>query len=363
MLTRIVHQVELLFDRLKYRIGARLERRVSPMIIPYMGYGTRENLNFKGRVLEDNGIRQVKATDGVWRNMVNTYRRFESDEIPRARLRASFQGITQEIVADEEGFFELTIELDEPLSADLGWERVSLELSEPKDHDGRKPRAEGRLLIVSPEAEYGIISDIDDTVIHTGVPNRLKMARTVLLKNAYSRKPIGGVPQFYRALQLGMNEERLNPLFYVSSSPWNLYDHFQELFQIHEIPIGPITLRNWGIERDSMLAVKTRKYKLAAIREILDRFPHLPFILIGDSGEEDPEVYMEVIRLYPGQIIIAYIRKVRNDPSRFEQIRQLAEEAQALGSTLLLVDDPYAMAKDASQRGLIDLPAALQPSK
>jgi phosphatidate phosphatase APP1 len=360
MLTRIVHQVEMIFDRLKYRLGARLNRRVSPMIMPYVGYGTNERIFFRGRVLEDNGIGPVKDTDGIWRNIVNMYRRFESDEIPQARLMASFRGNTQEIVADEEGFFEAAIELDEPLPTDLGWGRVTLELVDPKLGKG-ETHSEGRLLIVSPQAEYGIISDIDDTVVHTGVPNRLKMARTVFLKNAYSRKPILGIRQFYRALQAGRQVKLSNPLFYVSSSPWNLYDHFQELFQIHDIPIGPITLRNWGIERDSMMAIKTRKYKLAAICEIMDRFPYLPFILIGDSGEEDPEVYREVIRLYPGQILIAYIRMVRDDPSRFEQIRLLAKEAEDSGSALLLAEDPIEMAKDAAQRGLINLSPGFQP--
>lgn len=360
MLTRVVHQAEVTFDRLKYRLGARLNSRASPMIVPYVGYSAKGKIYFKGRVLEDNGIRPVKDTDSIWRNMVNMYRRFESDEIPQARLMAIFQGNTQEIVADEEGFYEAAIEFDHPQPVDQGWGNVTLELLEPKVGEG-KIRTEGRLLIVSLEAEYGIISDIDDTVVHTGVPDRLKMARTVFLKNAYSRTPINGVPQFYRALQMGKNGKSPNPLFFVSSSPWNLYDHFQELFQIHGIPNGPITLRNWGIERDSMLAVKTRKYKLAAIREILDRFPDLMFILIGDSGEEDPEVYSEVIRLHPGQILLAYIRKVKEDPSRFEQIRRLAEEAKESGSAIVLARDPQEMAKDATQRGLINLPPAFQP--
>ena len=361
VVARIVHNAEISFDWLKYRIGSRLNGRDSYMIIPYVGIGSREFINIKGRVLEDNGVSPVKDTDRVWQNMLNMYRRFESDEIPNALVLARFQGIAKEIVADEEGFFEVTIEINEPLSSDLGWQDVRLELLEPVISNNGNTLAEGRVLIVSPEASYGIISDIDDTVVHTGVPNRLKMARTVFLKNAYSRSPINGIPPFYRALQVGGLGKSANPLFYVSSSPWNLYGHFQELFQIHNIPSGPITLRNWGIERQSLVAIKTRKFKLAAIREILDRFPDLPFILIGDSGEEDPEVYTEVMRLYPGQILIAYIRGVRSDPRRNEEIRLLAKQAVEMGSALLLAQDIQEMAQDAARRGLIKLSPALQP--
>lgn len=363
VVTRMIHKAETSFDWLKYSIGSRFNSRVSPVILPYIGYGSQKFIHIKGRVLEEHGILPVKDTDRIWHNMLNTYRRFESDEIPKARVQATFQGVIQEVTADEEGFFDVTMELSEELPVDLGWGQISLELLEPKSPKDGNPDAIGRVLVVSPKAEYGIISDIDDTVVHTGVPNRLKMARTVFLKNAYSRKPVKGVSPFYHALQAGKRGKALNPLFYVSSSPWNLYDHFQEFFQIHDIPSGPITLRNWGIERQSLLAIKNRKFKLAAIREILGRFPDLRFVLIGDSGEEDTEVYSEVMRLHPGQVLIAYIRKVRDDPPRAEEIRQMVMQAEEVGSALLLAQDAGEMARDAAQRGLINLPPALQPGE
>ena len=363
VITRMIHKAETSFDWVKYSIGSRFNSRVSPVILPYIGYGSQKFIHIKGRVLEEHGILPVKDTDRIWHNIANMYRRFESDEIPKARVLASFQEVVQEVTADEEGFFDVTMELSVSVPAGLGWGQISLDLLEPKLPEDGNPGAVGRVLIVSPEAEYGIISDIDDTVVHTGVPNRLKMARTVFLKNAYSRKPVKGVPPFYRALQAGKLGKGQNPLFYVSSSPWNLFDHFQEFFQIHDIPSGPITLRNWGIERQSLLAIKNRKFKLAAIREILGRFPELRFVLIGDSGEEDTEVYSEVMRLHPGQILIAYIRKVRDDPSRSEEIRQMARQAEEMGSALLLAQDAGEMARDAAQRGLINLPPALQPGE
>jgi phosphatidate phosphatase APP1 len=189
----------------------------------------------------------------------------------------------------------------------------------------------------------------------------IKLARTVLLKNARTRLPLKGVAGFYKALQLGRNGSGRNPLFYVSSSPWNMYDLFQEFFQIHNIPVGPIFLRDWGFERQSMVAVNNRKYKLEAIRNILDKFSNLNFILIGDSGEKDAEIYTEIIQSYPGRILTAYIRRVRQDLQRQNEIQELANQVEGLNSILLYAEDTQVMAEHAAQSGWIKLSPASQP--
>jgi phosphatidate phosphatase APP1 len=344
------------FDNLKYRLGSQLNGQVPFMIMPYLGFGSAEFIELKGRVIEDTGIRPSRETDRIWHNLLNMYRRFESDEVPFARIAARFQGVERIIDADEEGFFEVFLRLGQPIAADQTWQQVELELLDPESSGTGRVRADGRALIVSPRAEFGVISDVDDTVVHTGVKRPLKMARTVLLKNARTRMPLDGVAVFYKALQGGRN-----PLFYVSSSPWNMYDLFQEFFQIHDIPVGPIFLRNWGIERQSMLAENNRQYKLDAICNILEKFPNLNFILIGDSGEKDAEIYTEIIQSYPGRIMAAYIRRVRRDLQRQNEIQELAEEVEKSGSVLVYAEDTQVMAEHAAQRGWISLPPASQP--
>ncbi|MBE9474465.1 MAG: DUF2183 domain-containing protein, partial [Chloroflexi bacterium] len=276
---RLTHAVEEIFDRIKYR---QVNGTKPLTIIPYLGFGSAEFLDLKGRVLEDSGIKPSRETDRIWNNLLNMYRRFESDEVPYARIIARFQHIEQEITADEEGFFKVSFRFDQLLTSEGSWQNVELELLEPKVSSSEIVRALGQALIVSPQAEFGVISDIDDTVVHTGVTSRLKMVFTILLKNAHTRLPLEGVAKFYNALQQGSDGEGCNPLFYVSSSPWNMYDLFREFFQINDIPVGPIFLRDWGFERQTMLAVKNRKYKLDSICNILDSFPDLKFILIGD---------------------------------------------------------------------------------
>lgn len=360
-MARLVHFIERIFDWLKYRIGEWFQSDASLIIIPYMGYGSGKFIAMKGRILEDTGIRPSRKTDRPWDNLINMYRRFESDEVPHARVLARFQGIEQDIRANEEGYFEVSFRFDEPISINSRWQQIQLELLEPQNPGNSRPTAKGTVMIVSPQADFGVISDIDDTVVHTGVTSRLKLASTILLKNAYTRLPLRGVAEFYTALQIGSSENVRNPLFYVSSSPWNMYDLFREFLQINDIPDGPIFLRDWGFEANSLLAENNRKYKLGAIYTILESFSDLKFILIGDSGEEDPEIYAQVIQDYPQRILGVYIRDVKHDAKRIDEIWGLANQVESYGSEMVLAEDAHIMAAHAASQGWIGLPPASQP--
>jgi phosphatidate phosphatase APP1 len=323
-------------------------------IAAYRGYGTPDCLFLKGRALEDRGIRPAGQTDSAWRNLSNMYRRFESDEIPGAQLLARFGGVEQAVVADDEGFFEARLAPDEPLPDDRLWHTVELTLLQPRSAGQGEVRATGQVLVPPPTAQLGVISDIDDTVIRTNATSLVRMLRATFLQNARTRLPFPGVAALYRALQSGADGATLNPLFYVSSSPWNIYDMLEEFFAFQQIPEGPLLLRNWGFsatERQS--PSRHREHKLEAIRQILDTYVGLPFVLIGDSGQEDPEIYREVVGRYPNRIRAIYIRNVSRSARRISAIQALAEEVAAAGSTLVLADDTLAAARHAAEQNWI----------
>jgi phosphatidate phosphatase APP1 len=200
-----------------------------------------------------------------------------------------------------------------------------------------------------------VISDIDDTVLQSNVTSLFKVARATFLGNARVRLPFEGVAAFYRALHRGRTGNMLNPMFYVSGSPWNLYDLLSEFFNLQEIPIGPVLfLRDWGLTEQGFLPIKNRAHKLSYITEIIVTFKDLSFILIGDSGQEDPEIYSEVIALYPNRIKAVYIRNVSRDPKRIDEINTLAEKALKAGSVLVLAETTLPLAEHAAQQGWID---------
>jgi phosphatidate phosphatase APP1 len=276
--------------------------------------------------------------------------RFESDEVPGARVRLVHPGGEVEVTTDEEGYFEAWFEPRPPFAADALWHRVRLSLP---GADGEEAPVEAPVLVPAAGAAFGVISDLDDTVVQTGATSLLRMARTVFLSNARTRLPFPGVAAFYRALQRGAGDVPANPVFYVSSSPWNLHDLLAEFLELRGIPDGPLLLRDWGISAQEALPTGHAGHKLAAIRRILDLFPALPFLLIGDSGQEDPEIYHRVVHDHPDRILAVYIRNVTPRPERAAAIRALAEEVVAAGSTLLLGDDTLTAARDAASRGWI----------
>jgi phosphatidate phosphatase APP1 len=341
------HAAEMRFDRFRFGFKRRFGLLDPFEILPYRGYGSRRELLLKGRVLEVGGITRAGQDDAVWKNLRNMARRFASDEVAGARVRGSFGGIQVEVVADEEGFFDARFELPEPLAGPTRWHPVELELVHPESPDGRTVRSTGQALVPN-EARFGVISDIDDTVVRSSATNVLKMTWIVLLNNAHTRLPFEGVAAFYEALQRGAEGRAYNPIFYVSSSPWNIYDVLEDFLDVHGVPAGPLFLKDWSLT----VLGKHRAHKLGIIRTLLRTYPELPFVLIGDSGEEDPEIYHQAVREHPGRIRVIYIRDVTT-AERDAQVRAIAREVAGFGAEMILAPDTVVAAEHAAVEGLI----------
>jgi len=349
-LEKFVHKVEQKVDaqRQKYAPGSGAAR-----IDAYRGYGCADRAYLKGRVLRGNPVPASEEGAGVLMNVANMIQRFESDEVAGARVRIRVPGGDLVVTTDEEGFFEAWVDPRPPFGGGALWHTLELELELERPASDPPHKCQAQVLVPPAESAFGVISDLDDTVVKTGATSLLRMARTTFLSNARTRVPFPGVAAFYRALQKGAGESPFNPIFYVSSSPWNLHDLLTEFLTLQKIPIGPLLLRDWGLNSNETLSTRHAGHKLSGIRRILDLFPALPFILIGDSGQEDPEIYHRVVHDYPDRITAVYIRNVTPRPDRLGAIKKLAEEVEKAGSTLLLTDDTLAAARHAASKGWI----------
>jgi phosphatidate phosphatase APP1 len=341
------HAVEGRFDRFRFGLKERFGLLDPFEILPYRGYGTLRETFLKGRVLEVTGITRSGQNDTVWKNLRNMARRFASDEVAGARVRASFGRIQVEAAADEEGFFDARFELPELLGGPTKWHPVELELLSPESPAREPVRSTGQVLVPN-EARVGVISDIDDTVVHSSATSVLKMAWIVLLNNAHTRLPFEGVAAFYEALQRGADGRAYNPIFYVSSSPWNIYDVLEDFLDVHGVPAGPLFLKDWSLT----VLGKHRAHKLGIIRMLLRTYPELPFVLIGDSGEEDPEIYRQAVREHSGRIRAIYIRDVTT-AERDAEVRAIAREVRGLGVEMVLTPETGVAAEHAAAEGLI----------
>jgi phosphatidate phosphatase APP1 len=199
-----------------------------------------------------------------------------------------------------------------------------------------------------------VISDIDDTIMETGVANKARMLWNLFVQGPRSRVAFPGMAALLQALHRGVSGTEVNPMLYVSRGPWSIYEILDEFFNVHAIPIGPILfLREWGLTLQSPLPRRAEDHKLELIRNMLRLYRNLPFVLIGDSGQRDPEIYAQIVCEHPGRVLAIYIRNVSRDPARRRAIEDLALEVVAAGSSLLLAADSLAMAKHAIDHRLI----------
>lgn len=346
----LIHRVETFFDRLKLGYKWRYDRWKHLRIVLYRGYGTQERIYFRGRVLDDKDVDIEDEPQNAWQNILNTWRRIETDEIPGARVAVHVGGRRLDLVTDEDGFFEADVEVAELPQADGPWHRIRAELLKPESDE--PVVEEGHVLIPRNDAEFAVVSDIDDTVVKTGAADSLRMARTVVLNNATTRVPFPGVSGFYKALEEGPDRRGHNPTFYVSSSPWNFYGMFEAFKRVHDIPLGPLFLKDYGFSEDKFFKSGHGSHKMGHIRKLLEIYPDLPFVLIGDSGQEDPEIYREIVRSHPGRIRAVYVRDVTT-PRRDREVRSIAREVEELGAEMILVQDSIEAGEHAAEVGLI----------
>lgn len=337
-------------SRFRERVRERLDERDPVQIVAYMGYGTGDYLYIKGRVLEHKDVESVQE-DNRWRNLVKTYRRFDTEGIAACKVRVNYYGQTMELTTNEEGYFCFDGNIETIKKKTDIWQALEAYLLEAPIEVETPLETEGAILIPDAAAQIGVISDLDDTVIQTNVTSTMKMLYNTFFKNAHTRRALQGVPAFYRALHKGQDNQQANPLFYVSHSPWNLYDMLEDFMEINRIPYGPILLRDFSARQgEAIVDYKTHKYD--SVVRIMRTYPQLSFILIGDSAEKDVDIYREVARAFPGRVAAIYIRSVQHK-RKDERVQKIADREDNV--EIVLVKDSLEAAKHAASKGLISL--------
>ena len=286
---------------------ARLRRSASRppkdfRIEPYHGHGGSGGIVVRGRVLDDPPPSEAVEGEGVRAAVLRTLRGFVTDELPGVPLRITVAGASAETVTDAEGYFPVRLR---PAADRLTspWTSGTVELNGGyRGLDGSYATA-FEVRVTGPDARFGMVSDIDDTILETGVQRLWQMIRRTLTGSALTRTAFTGAPELYHDLAV-----TANPVFYVSASPWNLHGFLLGFLAHRGFPTGPVLLR------DLLGTSAGSEQKADRIREVLELHPELKFILLGDSGERDPEIYADVVRDFPGRILAAYIREVRLDP-------------------------------------------------
>ncbi len=333
-LTELAKDVHREWDKLVDRLRWGHDKPID--VANYTGFGRPDYLYLTGRVLRDRGIGRDER-DQLWHNLVNNFKRFNSREIDGAEVEITWGGHTFTRITNSEGYFQVEHHCDPkeaPHYDDKLWQEATVRVvSTPLN--GKVDFVSHSNVILPREAEFGIISDIDDTILKTDVTSRFKLKTMMhtLLKNATNRRTFEGVADFYLALETGPDGEGANPFFYVSNSPWNLYDLLLDFLHLNNLPRGPILLRDFGLpSEDIPQTYKTHKADM--VDKILTTYPDLPFILLGDSGEADTDIYLEAARNNPDRILCIYIRDVKHE-ERAQRIEDLIEDISDINVKLV----------------------------
>lgn len=310
----LLHKTAILAERV-WDLVRPARKPTSPYIDPFIGYAAPQGIHLRGRVLNGKPVADLPADSSAWSNLRNMIARFVTHELPD--MEVAVDGATTR--TGEEGYFSL----DLPLPADR---RAAFEANLP----GHDARVELPVVIPHRDAKFGIISDIDDTLISTQAWSLARNIFNTMTGNAASRQVFPDAVAFLEHLHAGVN-----PVFYVSSSPWNLHAFLLEIFRRNNLIEGPLFLRDLGISEDKFIKGTHGAHKGEMIGKILEANPGLDFVLMGDTGQHDPEVYHAAIKRYPDRFKNAWFRIAgrsleEEDRRWMEKIRELGVEAKAV---------------------------------
>lgn len=284
----------------------------------YDGYGSAGHFSIEGRVIESENMSQAREHDSWWRNLWRNVRLLKNSEREKLPLSVTVHDFQTRVTTDEEGYFRIAATPPQPLAA--GWHAVVAQ--------GPRTQGAGRLLIVPPGNAVGLISDIDDTVMVSEVPDKKKLLNNTFLKNPQQRQAFQGTAALYKRLLAQNVQPEAAPLFYVSASPRQLATNITAFLEQNGFPRGVLVTKLInGDARDPLRDQK--QYKIAKIEAILAALPWVNFILIGDDGELDPETYRAIQEKHPQRVSAIYIRKVSPDPNRASYPGQLDLAAAA----------------------------------
>ncbi len=217
--------------------------------------------------------------------------------------------------ADDHGYWELLSNVPLPLAP--GWHEIE-SIPEASSPAG--------LLVPDPRNRIGIISDIDDTILVSEVTSTRRLLGNSLLVPGELRTSVPGLAELYKRVVAKNPAPETSPIFFVSGTPRQLTDNVRRFLRAGDFPRGVLILKEISTERGDSLN-GTPAYKRKHIDAILAGFPHVRFLLIGDDGEADPEIFAAIAEKYPERIEGVWIRRVHPDPERvrYPEQRDLAE--------------------------------------
>ncbi|MCW4384614.1 DUF2183 domain-containing protein [Salinibacterium sp. SYSU T00001] len=261
----------------------------TPTIIPYTGYGSPGWIRVLGRVLLS------KPGSKARYKKIRGWRSFTSVPLNDVTVTIQVGDATHVVSADRGGVVDAVVHADLP----AGWNTVTMQT------EGSE-RIDASVFVVAPDVRFGLISDVDDTVMVTALPRPFLAAWNTFVLDEHARRPVPGMAVLYERL---LHDHPGAPCFYLSTGAWNVAPTLTRFLRRHLYPSGPLLLTDWGPTRDRWFR-SGRLHKEETLRRLAKEFPDMRWLLVGDDGQHDPELYGSFAADHPEQVDAIAIRQL-----------------------------------------------------
>jgi phosphatidate phosphatase APP1 len=285
------------FARLEHRFhvwreGRARRRGRTPTVVPFPGYGGPGWVRVVGRVLIVPAPRRGK--DGELAS-IRGWRSFVGIPVSFATVTVRVGDTDHQVVADRGGVIDVVIQADlEP-----GWQTFHL------SSEGQEP-AEATAFIVAASTRFGVVSDVDDTVMVTALPRPFIAFWNSFVLDEHARIPVPGMSVLLDQL---LREHPGAPMIYLSTGAWNIAPTLHRFLGRHLFPAGSMLLTDWGPTHDRWFR-SGREHKLSNLRRLATQFPDVKWLLIGDDGQHDEAIYSQFMDEHPDSVAGVAIRRL-----------------------------------------------------
>jgi phosphatidate phosphatase APP1 len=300
-------RVEDAVQSLRQRWGMR--RGLVPTIVPFTGYGGAGWIRVLGRVVLRRPPEPGTADDDF--RGIRGWRSFTSVHVPDIEVTIRSGRTTRTIRSDRGGVLDAHIDV----KLTPGWHRITLGI------DG-SARVEAPVFVVDERSDVGLVSDVDDTVMVTALPRPFLAAWNTFVLDEHARAPVAGMAVLYERLTRAHPGA---PVIYLSTGAWNVAPTLTRFLGRHLYPRGTLLLTDWGPTHDRWFR-SGPEHKRRELERLASEFPTMRWLLVGDDGQHDPELYAEFAQKHPDNVAAVAIRQLttgqavlaggRSDPER-----------------------------------------------
>jgi len=272
-------------------------------IVVYHAYGNDHQVIVQGRMERERAFKTVSKEDGWVSNLWRRVKQVKADDIESANINLSINHKSFKTKGDDEGYFEFNVKTKEVLP--MGFQKIVLNI------DGNKNLHETNAPIIDTTPLVGIISDFDDTIIVSEVTNKISLGINTMLKNYKQRTLVPTMLERFEKILAQNPKGTPSTLFVLSGSPQQLFIPVEEFLDYYHFPKRTLILKKaHGANKDPL--TDQFAYKTQKIERLIKLYPNMQWVMFGDSGEKDYQVYKAIKEKYPKKVKSYFIRDVKS---------------------------------------------------